>query len=388
MASTESGEGGGPLYMSADADDGDFPPLGVFRRLVRETGLALIVIGLIVLLFVGYQLLGTNITEQHNQNKLRQAFERALSAPPTTASIPTPTTTAVADKSSGGSDNPVLGSTSAGSADAAIPTGSAIDHLTIPAIGVDKYVVQGTAEAELAMGPGHYPQTVLPGQIGNAAIAGHRTTYGAPFFRLNNLKIGDDIYITDTSGKRFTYQVTSTKVVSPSDVAVLNPTTTAQLTLTTCNPRFGSSSRLIVVAKLLIAKTTPKAPSTTVPTTTPGATTTTIPGATTVPGATTTLPAAATTVTPTTVTPTTSSTTIPGDVALASANLGQGNPSARGPAIGYGIAVVVLWILTRLAIHHTRRWKRTLAYVVGIAICLIPLWFCFENVVRLLPPNI
>jgi sortase A len=384
MASTGSGNGGGPLYMSAESDDGDFPPLGIFRRLVRESGLALIVIGLIVLLFVGYQLLGTNLTEQHNQSKLRQAFERALTAPPTTGAIPTPTTTAPSSKTSGGNDNPIVGSTSAGSADAAIPTGTAVDHLTIPAIGVDKYVVQGTDEDDLSKGPGHYPQTVLPGQIGNAAIAGHRTTYGAPFFRLNNLKNGNDIYIVDTSGQRFTYQVTSIKVVSPSDVAVLNPTTTAQLTLTTCNPRFGSSSRLIVVAKMLTPKGAGKSSTTTVPATT----TTTAPGATTVPGATTTLPAATTTVPTTVAGGAVSSTTIPTNTALAAANLGQGNSSARGPAIAYGIAVILLWILTRLAIHHTRRWKRTLAYVVGIAICLIPLWFCFENVVRLLPPNI
>jgi sortase A len=380
---TGSGNGGGMRYTGAEPDDGDFPPLGIFRRLVREAGLALIVLGLIVLLFVAYQLLGTNLTEQRNQSRLRQSFEQAVAArsatttatPTTTAGSATtipgsattipgsattasaPTTTAVsATAVAGNGDVPTVGQPDAGTTSSAIPTGTAIAHLVIPAIGVDKYVVQGTTQDDLSEGPGHYPETVLPGQIGNSAIAGHRTTYGAPFFRLDNLHTGADIYITDTSGKRYTYQVTSSKVVSPNDVSVLDPSTTAELTLTTCNPRFSATSRLVVVAKLLGGKPPTKpTPTTTVP----GTPSTTTPGATT-----------------------------PDHGALAALNLGQGDQSARTPAIAYGALVVLLWILTRLVIHHTRRWRRSAAYVIGIALCLIPLWFCFENVVRLLPPNI
>jgi sortase A len=400
--------GGGPLYVGPRLDDEDFPPLGLFRRILRETGLALIVLGLIVLLFVAYQLLGTNLTEQHHQSHLKKSFESALSTPPTTA--PPPAVTTPPAVKGGGADNPtVSGGPSAGILDTAIPTGAAVDHLTIPDIGVDKYVVQGTSEDDLSMGPGHYPSTPLPGEIGNAAIAGHRTTYGAPFFRLNNLKTGDDIFITDTADRHFTYAVTTMKVVSPSDVSVLDPTKTAELTLTTCNPRFGDSTRLVVVAKLVAgkvladngaalptppkakgAKTKGKGAATT--TTVPGASTTTVPGetTTTVPGPTTTTPASAVTTTvPTTTVPSTSSTTLArSSTALAAVNLGEGDHGARAPAILYGALVVLLWILTRLAIHHTHRWKRSASYVVGIGICLIPLWFCFENVVRLLPPNI
>ena len=121
----------------------------------------------------------------------------------------------------------------------------------IPAIGVDRYVVQGVAEADLQMGPGHYPGTPLPGQAGNVAIAGHRTTFGAPFFRLNEVHGGDLVYLTDTLGTTWVYRVVSQFVVAPSDVAVLDPTRTPELTLTTCNPRFEATSRLVVRAVLL-----------------------------------------------------------------------------------------------------------------------------------------
>lgn len=284
--------------------------LGPVRRGTREIGLALITLGVIVLAFVGYQLFGTTLTEQHNQSRLKSNFEQA---PPGSLSA------------SGAALGP------------SAPTGTALDHLVIPKIGVDKYVVQGVAEADLVNGPGHYPETVLPGQNGNAAIAGHRTTYGAPFFRLDELHPGDVIEITARGGKQFRYQVSESKVVSPDDVAVLNPTPDPELTLTTCNPRFSATTRLIVVAKLV---GNPVAgPS------------------------------------------------LVANVAPAGA-LGGGNHAAYPPAVAYGALVAALWIATRLAINRTRRWKRLGAYVAGIGVCCIPLWFCFENVVRLLPSSV
>src|ERR1700722_13538307 len=100
------------------------------------------------------------------------------------------------------------------------------------------------------MGPGHYPGTPLPGQRGNVGIAGHRTTFGAPFFRLNEVVPGDLIYLTDTSGTTWVYSVQREWVVAPTDVGVLDPTQKAELTLTTCNPRFEAISRLVVRAQL------------------------------------------------------------------------------------------------------------------------------------------
>jgi len=207
--------------------------------------------------------------------------------------------------------------------------------------------VEGVGEADLTKGPGHYPQTVLPGEQGNAAIAGHRTTYGAPFFRLNELTVGDPIYVIDTTGRRFLYTVSAAPmVVSPNDIAVLDPTTTATLTLTTCNPRFSATNRLVVVAALSTAGgQKPR--------------------------------------------PVSSPTRLGAPAPLATeATLGHGNSQAWPPALLYGLVVVLAWIVTRLAINRTRRWARLGAFVVGIGVCLVPLWFCFENVVRLLPQNI
>jgi sortase A len=128
--------------------------------------------------------------------------------------------------------------------------GQPVGIIEIPKIGVDAVVVEGTATADLRLGPGHYPGTPLPGQPGNAAIAGHRTTYGAPFYNLNELVQGDCISVTTTQG-HFRYDVTHVLVVPPSDLTVVAPSPTPELTLTTCNPRFSASQRLVVQASLI-----------------------------------------------------------------------------------------------------------------------------------------
>src|SRR5207253_1324674 len=84
----------------------------------------------------------------------------------------------------------------------------------------DKAVVEGVGTEDLKKGPGHYPQTPMPGQKGNAAIAGHRTTYGHPFYDLDSLKPGDDVLVSTKQGK-FRYQVDHSTVVDPHDVQVL-----------------------------------------------------------------------------------------------------------------------------------------------------------------------
>ncbi len=128
--------------------------------------------------------------------------------------------------------------------------GGVLDRLVIPAIGLSRYVVQGTAENDLAKGPGHYLGTPLPGQYGNVAIAGHRTTYGAPFWALNELHPGDRIFLIDTTGHTWTYQVTGHIVVTPDELSAIGPLKGHYLTLTTCNPRFWATSRLVVHAEL------------------------------------------------------------------------------------------------------------------------------------------
>ena len=119
----------------------------------------------------------------------------------------------------------------------------------IPAIGVDKYVVEGTERDDLEKGPGHYIGSSVPGHPGNVAIAGHRTTYGAPFNRLDELHVGDKIYVQTVEG-RFLYTVSQPPFpVSPYNNTVVQDYGDNRLTLTTCNPKFSAAQRLIIVAK-------------------------------------------------------------------------------------------------------------------------------------------
>jgi sortase A len=115
---------------------------------------------------------------------------------------------------------------------------------------------------DLKQGPGHYPGTPLPGQSGNAAIAGHRTTYGAPFHDLDRLDPGDPIFVTTAMG-RFRYDVTDQLVVDPVKGGwVLDPSADDRLTLTTCNPKYSAAERLIVTAALMSVPAPVPAPAT------------------------------------------------------------------------------------------------------------------------------
>lgn len=188
-------------------------------------------IGAIILLFVAWQLWGTAITEHHSQEALTSQFETRVHHSVVKSGFALiPATTRLTDP----------------------PDGSAMAQLQIPKIGLNQIVVSGTDQSDLAKGPGHYLGTAMPGQAGNVAIAGHRTTHGAPFNRLAELAIGDPVYLTTLSGQRLTYIVSAAPVaVSPKDVTVLNNFGDDRLTLTTCNPEYSAVQRLIVVAAYL-----------------------------------------------------------------------------------------------------------------------------------------
>lgn len=213
-----------------------------WRHLIARIGGTIFVFGVLVLLFVAYQLWGTGISTRFHQEALRKQFNHELAI---ARSDRTTTTTAPASTSptqpTRGVAQPIPGIAPA--------DGQPIGTIDIPNIGVNDVVVQGTGTADLQLGPGHYDNTPLPGQPGNAAIAGHRTTYLHPFFNLNELVAGDPIYITTTQG-RFRYNVTTLVIIDPSDLAVLEPTPVPTLTLTTCNPRYSASQRLVVEATL------------------------------------------------------------------------------------------------------------------------------------------
>jgi len=126
--------------------------------------------------------------------------------------------------------------------------GDAIARIEIPAIGVDEYVVEGTDLDSLRKGPGHYPETPLPGEGGTAAIAGHRTTYGAPFRHIDELDPGDRIIIDMPDG-RFIYRVEESKIVDDQDLSVLEPVGYRRLMLSACHPLYSAAQRIIVYAR-------------------------------------------------------------------------------------------------------------------------------------------
>jgi sortase A len=128
--------------------------------------------------------------------------------------------------------------------------GDAIGRIEIPAIGVKDYVVEGTDTANLRKGPGHYPDTPLPGERGTAAIAGHRTTYGAPFRHIDDLKRGNVVKI-DLPYGRYVYGVQRTRIVDDSDFSVLRKLRYDRLVLSACHPLYSAAQRIIVFARLV-----------------------------------------------------------------------------------------------------------------------------------------
>jgi sortase A len=126
--------------------------------------------------------------------------------------------------------------------------GDAIARIEIPAIGVSDYVVEGTDTGSLRKGPGHYPETPLPGDPGTAAIAGHRTTYGAPFRDIDDLERGQVITLDMPDG-RFVYRVEGTRIVDDQDLSVLDPVGYRRLMLSACHPLYSAAQRVIVYAR-------------------------------------------------------------------------------------------------------------------------------------------
>lgn len=127
--------------------------------------------------------------------------------------------------------------------------GDALGKLLIPSIGVSEYVVEGTDAANLRKGPGHYPETPLPGQRGTVAIAGHRTTYGAPFRKLDKVEKGDRIIVELPYGT-FVYRVERTQIVDDSALWVTNKVGYNRLVLTACHPLYSAEQRVVAFARL------------------------------------------------------------------------------------------------------------------------------------------
>ena len=127
--------------------------------------------------------------------------------------------------------------------------GEGIGRIEIPRIDLDIVIVQGTDTASLQKGPGHYKATSLPGQPETVAIAGHRTTYLAPFRKINEIKDDDEIRL-EMPYAAFTYVVEKHEIVDPSDVEIIKPVGHERLVLTACHPLYSAAERWAVFAKL------------------------------------------------------------------------------------------------------------------------------------------
>jgi sortase A len=226
-------------------------------RVVGLIGKILIGAGVVLLLFVAYLVWGTALQQSHTQDTLRTTLLHKAHS--------TQVRKALAQTSPTPKDQLPTGPPVVAPTTASPPEGTPVGEINIPAIGIDQVIVSGTETQDLRQGPGHYTNTPLPGQAGNAGVAGHRTTYGHPFYNLNVLKVGDPIVLTTVQGV-FVYDTMDSQVVQPSDGGILQNRTGSWVTLTTCNPRFSASTRLVVTAKLVhsdlftstpVAKTAP-----------------------------------------------------------------------------------------------------------------------------------
>jgi sortase A len=310
-------------------------------RIVSIVGKVLIGAGIILLLFVAYLVWGTALQQSHTQNVLRSTLEHKAQSTQVRDAL---AQTATQDQLPKGP--PVVAPTTASP-----PEGSPVGEIRIPAIGIDQVIVSGTATQDLRQGPGHYTNTPLPGQAGNSGVAGHRTTYGHPFYNLNVLKVGDRIVLTTVQGI-FVYDTTGSQVVSPSDGAILQNQTGAWVTLTTCNPRFSASTRLVVTAKLVHSQLFAGAPAATTKPPTTKAHKKGHPETTTQTGA------------------------------LAGTSNGQ-----VLDAVLWGLAVAVAGAIILLAAHRYRR-RRWVIDGVGILVSLVLLYYFFTAISPLLPASL
>jgi len=306
-------------------------------KVLSGVGRLLIWAGSLVLLFVAYQLWGTGVAEARAQDELAREFEALLEETPSTTSTTRPRPSASTTTTTTTTPPPPP------------DDGEAVARLVIPKIGLDKIVVSGVGRRDLQKGPGHFPGTPLPGQPGNSAIAGHRTTYGAPFFRIDELVPGDEILVTTRQGS-FRYEVMGTQIVLPSDVEVVEDQGDNRLTLTSCHPKYSARQRIIVSAALVDepAPAPPPAPAE-----------------------------------PAEELPADEVRQVDAGPAEIESLDGEVTRTA-GPAIRWGAATAAVW----LAFYAlSRRWRRWPAYLLGAPVFAVTLFVFFGALTEAMPAN-
>lgn len=364
------------------------PTLCRVRAVIGGIGRFLITLGLLILLFVGYQLWGTNVIAARAQSDLEDEFEQLQSSyPETTTSSTSPTTTTdPGDSAEPKGPDPEQVDLSA----VPVPAlGDPLGRLVIERAGVDDMFVVGTGREELAKGPGLYPGTSFPGAAGVSAIAGHRTTFGAPFYDLNEVRAlgdpqssrtdgrGDGIVLETLAGTQ-TFEVIATRIVQPDETWVAAPINQpiddsapqtsnnwatvlrqqwkawdvdekihpgdAYLVLTTCNPRFSAAERLVVLGRVEGNET--------VEVTFPGGRH--------------------------------NINELPGMDEASSADALSGDPASAPPAFAWGVATLAVGLLWWWAY---RRWRHPLAWFAGVVPFLVVLAGFYVYLERLLPSS-
>jgi sortase A len=307
-------------------------------RAVGAVGRMMIRAGALILLFVAYQLWGTGIHTTRAQDSLEQEFrdqQAELSELPgepssdTSTPPPSPSSTLPVQVAPTTLEPPARG--------------DAVGSISIPEIGSDFYMVEGVELRWLEEGPGHFPQTPMPGQAGNAALAGHRTTYKAPFNRIDELQPGDQIFVETLQGQ-FTYEVlpqpsdegeapSGHYIVGPYASEILSDKGDNRLTLMACHPKYSAAQRIVVEAKL-VGNPAPPTPR-----------------------------------------------SVEEDPIE---DLAGGDDSARASAIFFSLAAIAVWFGTWLFGHHFRKLKWP-AYIVALPFFAVLLFLAFDYINQLLP---
>lgn len=316
-------------------------------KVLGALGRVLIISGLVVLGFVAYQLWGTGLETARAQDDLATGLAEGL----------------LADTESEGGDvdaatldvSDITERLAQVDPVAAAPMpppalGEPVGIIEIPKIGLERVFVEGVSKDDLKKGPGRYPGTAMPGQAGNAGIAGHRTTYGAPFNRIDELVPGDEIRVSTPQGQ-FLYEVVPAPgqteqawyTVLPTQVEVLEDVGDNRITLTACHPKYSARERIIVHAVLAAE---------------PAAT-----------------PEVVRIEKPESPQP------VP-DVAADFDEGLDGDPDALPKALLFGAGAAALMILAAVLARHMRRW---FVYMVATPGVLVLIWFSYVHMDHYLP---
>ena len=229
--------------MSA-ADRGRFKVVGVVRTLLRQLSTILILAGLLLLTDVGLTLVWQEpvsaLYTQWRQDALADDLEK-LSEPELA-----PAEVKALERLPLDTDRSAF---LARALERRTEPGDPVGRIRIPEVGVSKVIVEGTDGGSLRKGPGHYPETPLPGIRGTVAIAGHRTTYGAPFNDLDKLEKQDEVVVEMPYG-RFVYDVEKSQIVDPGATWVTDRVGHDRLVLTACHPKYSAAQRIVIFARL------------------------------------------------------------------------------------------------------------------------------------------